>query len=268
MQTDGNDLIMRDRQLKLELMPKQYTTPVIEVQKKHVTIRAFTGQPLEDEMLDAILEAARRSPTSSNRQTYSIVVVRNPETRKKLAVLAGNQQHIVECGAFVAYCADISRMEVACEMHGVTLNKGLELTMVASIDAALVGMSAQTAAESFGLGAVMVGAMRNDPLEAARLLGLPKGVYVVFGMSIGWPDHDNYPAQKPRLPRDLIIHRERYDQSDPREQMAQYDIDLAEHYGDRNQFESAWTGPIAKQIQNPRRDFLSGALKKLGFSLD
>ena len=49
------------------------------------------------------------------------------------------------------------------------------------------------AAESFGLGTVCVGAMRNHPEEVARELGLPPHVFAVFGLAVGWPD----PAERP-----------------------------------------------------------------------
>jgi nitroreductase len=171
-----------------------YETAVTQTLQNHVSIRAFSGEPVPDGMIDAVLAAARRSPTSSNMQTYSIIVVRDLETRKKLAVLAGNQQHIVQCEVFVGFLADIHRLEMASDMHGQPLAKSLETTLVATVDAALVGMSAQTAAESFGLGAVMIGGMRNQPAAVAELLGFPEGVYMVYGMSIGWPAADARPS--------------------------------------------------------------------------
>jgi nitroreductase len=250
------------------MMIENFSTPVTEVQNSHVSVRKFSNKPLDAGMLDTILETARRSPTSSNRQTYSIVVVRDLETRKQLAVLAGNQQHIVECQAFVAFCADTARIEIACEMHGVALKKGLELTLVSTIDAALVGMSAQTAAESFGLGAVMIGGMRNHPQEAADLLGLPSGAYIVYGMSIGWPKETNNSTLKPRLPRELVIHYEKYDTQDPREKMAAYDRELADFYGTRNQADAAWTAPIAKQLQHQSRPHLRKTLEEMGFRFE
>ena len=192
-------------------------TPITQVQQQHVTIRAFTDQPVSDALVQVLLNAARRAPTSSNYQTYNIMVVRNPETKKQLAVLAGNQKHIETCPVFFAFCADIRRLEIACQMHGEQLVKRLETTLVSSIDAALVGMSMQTAAESFGLGAVMIGGMRNHPRQVAELLGFPSGVYVVFGMCIGWPDETQIPSQKPRLPADLVIHYEQFNTSDPRD---------------------------------------------------
>ena len=243
------------------------TLSVIDTLNKHVTVRDFTGGSVSDEMLHTILNAARRSPTSSNMQTYSIVVVRDAEKKKKLAVLAGDQRHIETCDVFVAFCADVRRLEVAAEMHGEVMAKSLETLLVPTIDAALVGMSVQLAAESFGLGAVMVGGMRNYPEEVADLLGFPLGVYVVYGMSLGWPDWDKVPAQKPRLAEELVIHNETYNDVDLRELLEQYDDALADYYGrqNRNQHEAAWTGPIAKRLSSPRRPQLREQLARLGF---
>ena len=243
---------------------------VIETLNNHVTVRKFTDQPVSDELLHTILNAARRSPTSSNRQTYSMIVVRDPETRKQLAVLAGNQSHIETCQVFVGFCADITRITQAGLMHGVEIANGLEQTLTATIDAALVGQSVQTAAESVGLGAVMIGGMRNHPAEAAKLLGFPKGVYIVFGMSIGWPDMENYPLQKPRLPEQVMIHHEHYDTSDTTSVIEQYDEALHAHYEATggSHHPAAWSWPIANQLRNQRRPHLKATLQELGFGLD
>ena len=256
--------------LQSRMMRMSYTTPVTETLNDHVTIRFYNGEPIPDEMLAAILDAARRSPTSSNMQTYSIVVVRDPQTRKALSRIASNQKHIETCDVFLAFCADIRRLETAVADQGVELAKSLELTLIATIDAALVGMSVQTAAESFGLGGVMIGAIRNDPKAAAEALGLPDGVYVVYGMCLGWPDAERIPPQKPRLPQELVIHHEQYDRSDPSAGIEAYDDALAAHYGDldRNQHVAAWSGPIAKRLQTPSRPHLRPDRESLGFSVE
>lgn len=249
----------------------KYETAVTQTLKQHASVRKFIDKPVPDGMLDAILAVARRSPTSSNMQTYSIIVVRRPEMRQKLAVLAGNQKHIEQCDVFVGFLADIHRLGTASQMHGETLTKTLETTLVATIDAALVGMSAQTAAESFGLGAVMVGGMRNQPQAVADLLGFPPGVYMVYGMSIGWPAEDAVTAElKPRLPEKLVIHHEQYDQNDVRPLIEQYDAQLADYYGQqkRNQHPAAWSGPIAKRLNKPARPHLRQTLEDMGFQFD
>lgn len=246
------------------------TTSVIDTLNSHVTIRTYQDKPVSDNMVRTILNAARRSPTSSNMQTYSIVVVRDPETKKQLALLAGNQKHVEECPVFLAFCADLHRLEMTCALHGEPLVKSLETTLIATVDAALVGMSAQTAVESLGLGAVMIGGMRNHPAEVAQLLGLPLGVYVVFGMCVGWPDPATLPAQKPRLPEALVIHYEQYNDSDPTPLVQQYDATLAAHYNGQSssQHPAAWSGPIARRLNEKIRPFLRPTLEKLGFAFD
>ncbi len=231
----------------------------------HVSIRHYTDEDISEETVRDMLNAARRSPTSSNIQAYSFVVVRNPETKKELAVLAGNQKHIETCPVFVAICADITRLRRACEMHGETLAQNLENSMVAIVDASLVGMSLNTVAESLGYGTVMIGGMRNHPKEAADVLGLPNGVFVVYGMCIGVPARRT--PQKPRLHEDAVIHYERFDTSKLDEHLTNYDAELAEHYREegRETPDNAWTGVIASKFSSPRRDFLKSTLEAMGF---
>lgn len=246
------------------------TTPVVETLNNHVTIRRFTNDPIDDEMLRTILNAARRSPTSSNMQAYSLIVVRDEATKRTLAHLGNDQRHIESCAVFVAVCADIHRLNIACEMHNTQLARNFENTLVASIDAALVGMSLATAAESFGLGHCMIGAMRNHPREVAEVLGLPEGVYVVYGMTLGWPDPDKIPPQKPRLPEDLVIHYERYADEDLTSRLEDHDAELAEHYQrlGRNLHNAAWTGVMADKFDSPRRADLRETLEAMGFRFE
>jgi hypothetical protein len=159
---------------------------------------------------------------------------------------------------------------LACELRGVSLVKTLETTLVSTVDASLVGMSVQTAAESMGLGAVMIGAMRNHPKEVGQLLGLPEGVYVVYGMCLGWPDKAHIPVQKPRLPENLVIHQETYQCNDTKEAIMRYDQRLAEHYeGQGNNLSTnAWTGPIAQKQGKANRPELRATLEAMGFSFD
>lgn len=242
--------------------------PVLDTLNKHVSIRRYTDEPIRESVLLAVLNAARRSPTSSNVQAYSFVVVRNPETKKQLAVLAGHQKHVEQCPVFVAVCADITRLRRAAEMHGTTLARNTENTLVAVVDAALAGMSLATAAESLGMGTVMIGGMRNHPAEVAALLGLPEGVFVVFGMCLGYYEAAERPAQKPRLPEALMIHYERYQTADTTRQLMAHDAELAAHYRSegRETPDAAWTQVIAEKFSRPQRPHLRDILEKLGFS--
>lgn len=242
----------------------------LDTLNNHVSIRKYTDQDIDQSLLEALLNAARRSPTSSNMQAYSLVVVRDTAKKAKLAEYAGNQKQVAECPVFVAVCADVWRLKQAAEMHGTNLAQNLENTLIATVDATLVGMSLATAAESVGLGTVMIGGMRNHPAEVADLLNLPKGSFVVYGLCLGWPDEESIPPQKPRLPEDLVIHYESYDQSDTADKLQQHDAELAAHYNSlgRNLHGSAWSGVIADKFNTPKRPFLREVLTKMGFSFE
>ena len=78
------------------------------------------------------------------------------------------------------------------------------------------------------------------------------------------------PPQKPRLPEDLVIHYESYDQSDTVDKLKQHDDELAAHYNslNRNLNSAAWTGIVADKFSEPRRTFLREVLTDLGMSFE
>ena len=56
-------------------------SPVMDVLRQRASVRDYKSDNVSDDMLDAILTAARQAPTSSNLQAYSFVVARNRETK-------------------------------------------------------------------------------------------------------------------------------------------------------------------------------------------
>jgi FMN reductase (NADPH) len=241
-------------------MEKSETVRVLE---SHVSVRKFRPEAVPDDLLMTVLRAACRAPTSSGIQAYSLIVIRDAERRRLLSVLAGNQAHVAETPVLLAVCADLSRVRRACEMHNMPFaGENLEIGMVAVVDAALVGMSVMLAAESAGLGCVMIGGMRNKPMEVARLLELPEGAFVVFGMCLGWPAA--HPALRPRVPEDGAIHFEQYDSSKTDAVLRVYDRLYAEHSGGS----LTWTERIARDFSRARRADLRDCLMALGLPFE
>lgn len=232
------------------------------------SVRSFRDEPVNDDLLNAILRAACRAPTSSNIQAYSIIVVRDASTRARLAEIAGGQAHVAATPVFLAVCADLARAERACKLRGKTLaGDSLEMGLVAAVDASLVGMSIMLAAESLGLGCVMIGGLRNQPVDVARALSLPPRVFAVFGMCMGWPAER--PPQKPRMPEGAVIHFERYDAERTDGVLAQYDESLHQHYQGQNRAAAEpWTARVSTEFSKPRRADLRAHLHTLGFALE
>jgi nitroreductase len=244
----------------------EITSETIRVLENRVSVRKYSDAPVTDAEVEAVLRAAFRAPTSSNIQAYSVVTVRDRETLKKLSAVTGNQRHVAETPVFLAFCADLTRIEHAMQARGHTIeDNNLEVGLVSSIDAALVGMSAYLVADSLGLKGVMIGAVRNDAVEIAKILGLPKFVYCVFGMCLGWPAEA--PPQKPRMDFDTVVHKEQYQTDKLEKDLAAYDSDLAAHYTDTGKATTpdSWSHDVDKKFGVQPREKLRAALKSLGF---
>jgi len=242
------------------------TSETIETLLQRRSVRKFAPTPVTEAQVEAILAAAFRAPTSSNIQSYSVIVVRDPETKQKLSVPTGNQQHIVEAPVFLAFCADLTRIEHVLQQHGHTIEgNNLEVGLVSSIDAALVGMSAYIAADSIGIQGVMIGAVRNDAKLVAEILGLPRQVYCVFGMCLGYPGEA--PKQKPRMAMDFTVHHERYDTAKAAASIPAYDPELRAHYDaiGKTTTPDSWSHDMDKKFTPQIREGLRAALKDLGF---
>lgn len=182
----------------------------VEQMFRHRSHREYRPDPVPDEQLQRLVDAARHASTSSFIQAYAVIAVTDPDRRAECARLCGGQRHIGTAPVFFAVCADLHKLAVACVRHGTALQaQSFELFLQATVDAALLGQNLQLAAEAEGLGACMIGAARNRPIELAQLLGLPRHCFVVFGMTVGVPADE--PVARGRMPLSGVLHRERYD---------------------------------------------------------
>jgi nitroreductase len=178
---------------------------MIELIRQHVSIRSYTADPVPVETVESIVRAAQHSATSSNLQTWTAIAVTDPGPRARLAGLCGNQTHVAEAPVFLAWCADLRRLDLACEMRGYSQSTDyVESFLVAAMDTAIAAQSAVLAAESLGLGTCYIGALRNDPRAVIALLRLPRLVFPLFGLTIGWPATQS--NSKPRLPLGAVLH--------------------------------------------------------------
>ncbi len=198
---------------------------IFQILRSHRSIRKYKPDPIPDDLLDNIIDSARQAPTSSNIQAYSIIVVRDKQKKEKLAHLCGGQPWVESCPVFLVICPDLHRLEQVCRVRNYDLNdKHIETFIVAVMDAALVAQNILVASESSGLGVCMIGGIRNNPDQVCELLKLPDKVFPLMGICLGWPDHE--PMIKPRLPRELVVHCEEYDDRHLEKLLAEYDTEI------------------------------------------
>jgi FMN reductase (NADPH) len=249
----------------------------LELISHHGSVRKYRPDPVPIETIEAIVSAAQRASTSSNMQAYSVVAVMDAAKRARLAELCGNQEHIAQAPVFLAWCADLARLDRACELRGYTQVTGyVENFLIAALDAVIAAQTAALAAESLGLGICYIGSIRNSTQAVIKLLELPRLVFPVTGMILGWPAAE--PPIRPRLDLPAVLHWEQYERTGLDEALAEYDRDMAATgiYGGRQvpvpgkpeiMEDYGWTEHSARRVAQAVRTDLREVLERQGFAL-
>jgi nitroreductase len=173
------------------------------------TIRKYTSQDVEADLLDRILEMGCRTSTTGNMQVYSIIITRDENRKKELLPLHFGQKMIIEAPVVLTFCADFNRFNKWCRLRNASPGYDNFLSFVtAAIDALLVAQTVCIAAESKGLGICYLGTTTYMAKGIIGVLKLPKGVVPVTTVTLGWPD--GKPEDPGRLPAEAVIHRETY----------------------------------------------------------
>ncbi|KAF0845525.1 NADPH-dependent oxidoreductase [Nocardia caishijiensis] len=252
-------------------VPAQWNT-VLEVLHEHKSVRRYLPDPVAPETIRLLVSAAQSAPTSSNLQAWSVIEVRDPARRARLAAIAGGQAHIEQAPVLLVWTADFARLRQLADDHRAPLDgvDYLESSYVGVVDAALAAQNAVIAAESLGLGTVYIGALRNDPEQVVAELNLPAHVFPVFGLVVGYPDPAEGTRVKPRLPQAAVLHQETYDLPGQREPVAAYEQRIGAVYGDQG-LPFSWTERVLARLGSEAalngRHRLRESLTTMGFRL-
>ncbi len=259
-------------------MTQTQPNPTLDLMHRHGSVRRYRPDPVSSDMVTEIVRAAQRASTSSNLQMWTVIAVTGAEKRGRLAELCGNQSHILDAPVFLAWCADLARLDRACELRGYTqVTEYVENFLVAATDAVIASQQAALAAESFGLGICYIGGLRNCPAEVIELLEMPRLTFPVAGMTLGWPAA--HPPIRPRLDTEAVLHWERYDTREQDRLLAAYDramIDTGIYQGRQvatpgqsgEMQDYGWLEHSARRVSQPSRTGLREELAKQGFLLE
>lgn len=236
----------------------------------HRSIRKFKPEPLKQEHLALILDAARSSSTSSYLMAYTMIGVTDAEKKRALASIS-NQSYIKDNGHFILFCGDYHRhMLKANEQEKETLAYNVQSTeyfMIATVDATIAAQNMTIAAESLGIGACYIGSIKRDLDLVNELFHLPEHVVPLFGLALGYPDEQQ--EIKPKLPKEAVYFENTY--KDDEAHMAaldQFDQTIETYYRTRstNQREDSWTKQMVKTLHNRRNDRLTPFVKEKKFN--
>lgn len=174
------------------------------------SIRKFTDRQISQEDLDTILDASIRAANSSFRQSYSIIVLRDPEKSKTVCGYHGSVTLI--------YCVDFNRMKDIAEYMGEVNAMSPPIDFITgSTDTVLAAQTAVIAAKSLGIDSLITnGVHRQDFTKLYELLKLPsKYCFPLIGVVLGYCGEDIYQVKK-RI-RNGVIHCGTYHHLTPEE---------------------------------------------------
>jgi nitroreductase len=152
-------------------------------------IRSFTGEPLADDDVRAILDAGRHAQSSRNSQPWTFIVVRDRETLRALG----------ECGRYAGHLA------------GAAVGIALVASEPADFDLGQAAAYMQLAAHERGIGSCI--ASMWEPDRAKRLLGVPPEMHFDTAISFGWPvpeERDRPPRSAGRRRLEEVVREERW----------------------------------------------------------
>jgi nitroreductase len=154
--------------------------------RQRYSVRAYKQDPVEDEKLQMILEAARLAPTAANRQPFRILVIPTAEHRTALQHIYG-QRWFLDAPLVLCVCG------VEAEAW-VRRHDGINYV---DVDAAIVMDHIVLAATSLGLGTCWIAAFDPDALHDD--LNVPPGMHPVALTPLGYPADSPGPKRRKEL---------------------------------------------------------------------
>jgi nitroreductase len=158
---------------------------VMEAIQGRRSVRKYKPDPVSDEVLGRVLEAARLAPSGKNLQPWKFIVVRDQETRNKLAKASAGQTFMAEAPVIIAACG----FPEDCYARMGRYMKSWPVDVTIAVEHLILQ------AQADGLGTCWIGAFEEE--EVKDILGVPAEVKVLALTPLGWPaEHPGFRGRK------------------------------------------------------------------------
>lgn len=172
------------------LMRKSDQMNVFEAVKTMLAIRSYADRDIPQETVDRILEAARLTASSQNKQHWDFIVVRDRERLRQLGQIARHGPYIANAAMAIAVVVPDRP--------------------VGYLDGARAVQDMMLVAWADGVGSNWVG--NTNTRELKEFLNVPQDRLLLTIVPFGYPDRAVGKGKKNRKPLEEIVHLERYGQ--------------------------------------------------------
>jgi len=149
---------------------------VLKVIQKRRSVRKYKKDPIPEDVLQRVLEAARLAPSGKNYQPWKFIVVQNEELKEKLARASAEQFFMAEAPIIIVGCGfpDDSYSSMGRYMKSWPVD----------VTIALEHLILQAAEED--LGTCWIGSFEEE--EVKSILNVPENARVLALTPLGYPD--------------------------------------------------------------------------------
>ncbi len=166
---------------------------VYDAIRQRRSVRKYEDRAIPEDVLKRVLEAGILAPTGRNTQEWRFVVVRDPDTRKRLAE-AAEQKFVAEAKVVVAVVSLDPVREMFCGIQA------------GPVDCAIVIDHMTLAAVAEGLGSCWIGHFDQD--SSREILGIPAPAKIIEMLVLGYPG--DTPGEKKRKTLDELTCWEKF----------------------------------------------------------
>jgi len=192
-------------------------------------VRSFDGRSVAPEIVDGLIDLARRAPSAGNTQPWSFVVLEGDQTARLWDVTLPAERRtgfrwrqlldapvvVVPVVAPEAY----ARRYAEPDKQGTGLGTGTDAWPVPYwwVDGGMAVHGLLLAAVDAGLGALFYGLFEHEAAALAAL-GVPEGWRALGAVALGWPaaGEPGRSSGRPRPPLTAVIHRGGWSDRDTR----------------------------------------------------
>jgi nitroreductase len=206
----------------VEVLPEgEYPNETMRLLFERGSCRSFSDREIPVDVLRAVLEAGTHAPTGGNLQPYSIIKIEDEEARRWFMELGG-QKFIGEAPVLLLFCIDWRRIErwTGLEVAPFTATSSFRHFWISFQDTIICAQNICTAAEAMGLGSCYIGTVLEFFPDLREKFLLPKGVFPVVLLCLGYPKKRVLPRKK--LGVDVVVHNEEYCELGVRELLNAY----------------------------------------------
>lgn len=192
----------------------------LKLLENRFSLRKYADNPITDEDLDLIIDAAIGAPTAGNMMMYSIIVVKDQEKKNTLSKTCDNQPFIANAPVILIFVADYKRWYDYYNFSNVKefcANKNISFTapdasnlLLAASDALIAAENAVVAAESLSIGSCYIGDIMEKFETHKELLKLPEYAFPVAMLCMGYYPDNIIKKDRVRFKKDYIVFNEEY----------------------------------------------------------